>query len=620
MPTTVADLLVKVGADTTEAETKLAQFATGLEAIVGVGVAVTAALFEITKLTAEYGEQLEKTSQKTGISVENLSALAYAASLTDVGFEGLTTGLKFLNKNLDAAQNGAAKQVGTFLELGVAVKTSTGELKSTEQVLVDVAESFKNMEDGPEKVALAIQLFGRSGTQLIPFLNQGAAGLQALSEEAAKLGVVMGEDDAKASEQFNDDLRRLGQAAKGVGMAIGTDLMPYFQKFVDVLVDYAPAGIAVFNAGLLTIKQLAIDAAFKLQQMGVQAQLVISGGIFSKKDRDEAQATLDLLEKERASLKQAAVDEIAAGTATSKANLAAATSKKELAAQSAALKNAEAQEATGHDIVRKSMENQEKALSGLHTALSRYLSLQESSKSTLDSLAKQDLIDKLKEQTNLEDKLRIIRAEALNAPSDGLERQDKLKELIDLTNTFTGDTANAQDDVKRLAKSLTEDLRSAAQSTKDTAEKNIGVIRDVLKDGIVSASELAKSLDALKQIGPIPIQITGIQEALEAVLALQRGGGAKQTSKVQSFVNGTTPPPQAGGGGSQVIAPSGDTGAYGGSGGSSNTGTSSQPYIINNFTAPITTTDSLRTVVREEIAPQIDDLASVRWDYFGGGD
>ena len=70
------------------------------------------------------------------------------------------------------------------------------------------------MEDGAGKTALAIKLFGKSGADLIPLLNQGRAGIKELTDEAAKLGIVISTETAAKAEQFNDTLKNYRRPRK----------------------------------------------------------------------------------------------------------------------------------------------------------------------------------------------------------------------------------------------------------------------------------------------------------------------------------------------------------------------------------------------------------------------
>jgi hypothetical protein len=118
--------------------------------------------------------------------------------------------------------------------LGIAVTDSAGKLRPMDEVMMEVADRFASMENGAEKTALAIKLFGRSGSELIPFLNLGRAGLAELRKEAERLGIVMSDSDAAASDKFKDALVSLKASVQGVGMTIGKILIPAGQQIIDM--------------------------------------------------------------------------------------------------------------------------------------------------------------------------------------------------------------------------------------------------------------------------------------------------------------------------------------------------------------------------------------------------
>jgi hypothetical protein len=133
---------------------------------------------EAIESTNEYGEQVRIASQKTGVAVEELQALQAAAYLADIDVTELTSGLGKLSKNLQEVATGGKGPAATAMTaLGISATDATGKLRPMEDVMKDVAEKFATMEDGTTKTALAMDLFGRSGANLIPFLNEGRDGI-----------------------------------------------------------------------------------------------------------------------------------------------------------------------------------------------------------------------------------------------------------------------------------------------------------------------------------------------------------------------------------------------------------------------------------------------------------
>ena len=200
--------------------------------IAALGVGITALVLPVARV----GDEFFKLSQKTGVSVEALTALDYAAKLSDVSTEGLTKGLQRLSIALFDSRFEGAEGSKALQALGVAATDAHGQIRPTEQVLLDLAEKFADMPDGADKAALAIKLFGREGLNLIPFLNQGREGITALMEEAQRLGLVMSEDVARASEVFNDNLTRLSAIFEGVQRQIGAAVIPILADFTEQVI------------------------------------------------------------------------------------------------------------------------------------------------------------------------------------------------------------------------------------------------------------------------------------------------------------------------------------------------------------------------------------------------
>jgi hypothetical protein len=186
-------------------------------ALLALGTAIGAHSFaSAIKSTADFEDELGKLSQKTGITVASLSALKYAGDLSDVSMESLRVGLGQLAKNMADAQIGTGEAQSAFAALGIQVAGARGQLKPTEQQLLEIADKFAGMADGAGKTALAMKIFGRSGADLIPLLNEGRSGIEAMRKEAEHLGIVIRDEASAAARDFNDNLTRLKSALEGV--------------------------------------------------------------------------------------------------------------------------------------------------------------------------------------------------------------------------------------------------------------------------------------------------------------------------------------------------------------------------------------------------------------------
>lgn len=203
------------------------------------GTAIASGLFAIAQKTAAAADEVKKFERATGISQRTLTALSYAIQRWGGQQSDVDTGLRRLTKALSDADRGMAMYVDTFKSLGVKIHDTNYELKSVEQILPEIAEAFVKIENDTKKAALAQELFGRGGLKLVPLLNQGAKGLEELTERADKLGLMFSEKTSASAEQFQDSMLDLRSSIAGVTYALGTQLMPIIIPFIDKAVDIA---------------------------------------------------------------------------------------------------------------------------------------------------------------------------------------------------------------------------------------------------------------------------------------------------------------------------------------------------------------------------------------------
>jgi hypothetical protein len=236
----VRELLTKLGfsVDTAKVQ-QYNQAASRVVVTMGDMVAATrwavSQVWSFVTAAAGVGDMAVKTAQRVGISVAAVQELGYAADISGSSTEGLANGLKFLSRLTVDASTGGKDAVAAFTRLGVAVRGSDGQMRTTEAVFMDTAAGFAAMRDGGEKTALAIQLFGRSGTDLIPLLNAGRDGISALRAEAQRLGIVLDEQTAKAGEVLNDELTRLQTAMRGLSFDVGRTVIPTLRGLTEWL-------------------------------------------------------------------------------------------------------------------------------------------------------------------------------------------------------------------------------------------------------------------------------------------------------------------------------------------------------------------------------------------------
>lgn len=243
----------------------------GFAAVAVAAAAAGTALAFAVKGSIDRADGLSKAAQRIGVTTEALSRLEWAAKLSDVSLEQLSTGMQRLSRNMLDVSNGGGKQAATaFKALGISVTDASGKLRSSDEVFADIADRFSRMPDGAEKTALAMQLLGKSGAEMIPLLNSGKDGLKAMAEESDRLGNTLSTKTGRAAEAFNDSITRLQAGVAGMVNKIAEAALPTLNSLIETLTspgfmaamqDFAIAAIATAEA----IAQVFIGAhkAFK---------------------------------------------------------------------------------------------------------------------------------------------------------------------------------------------------------------------------------------------------------------------------------------------------------------------------------------------------------------------
>ena len=204
-----------------------------LAAIGTAATATTKALVSGANATAQYGDAIDKNSQKVGLSTKAYQEWDYAMQISGTSMENCAVGLKTLTNKVDDLKNGSSSATETFDKLGISLADVEG--KSREEVFSQVVSGLQNITDEAEKAAIANDLFGRSGQELLPMFNLTNEETQKLIEEANEYGMVMGSDAVDASAAFQDSLTKMQGTIAGVKNGILGGLLPGFTDVTDGL-------------------------------------------------------------------------------------------------------------------------------------------------------------------------------------------------------------------------------------------------------------------------------------------------------------------------------------------------------------------------------------------------
>jgi hypothetical protein len=211
-----------------------------------IGAAIAAVAVGATALVAKAinsADRLDELSQRVSLSTETLSAWGYTAVRSGSNLDTLTGAVEKFSKNVAAAVDGDSKMGKLFDALGIdVIDETTGKLRSIEQLLPQVADKFKRLKDPTLETALAMQLFGRSGGELMEFLNRGSDGIDALTARARELGIVIDGETAAAAAGFNDQVDDMQAAMTGLATKVAAELLPAMTEITAEFTDFASNG------------------------------------------------------------------------------------------------------------------------------------------------------------------------------------------------------------------------------------------------------------------------------------------------------------------------------------------------------------------------------------------
>lgn len=230
------------------------------KALVSVGKAAVKTVGEAAKA----GDEIDKMSQKLGLSRKGYQEWDFVLSQAGVDINSMQTGMKTMTNKIDAAKKGTDTAVAAFDKLGISVKDLEG--MSREDAFKAIVTSMQGMKDSTERAALANQLFGKSGQNLTPLFNTSAEATQQMIDKANELGMVMGDDAVDAGVKFQDQLAGLQHTFDATKNGIVSSLLP---------------GVTQAMSGLQKLMVGSEEGAKELQS-GVTAVITNIGTIFEK--------------------------------------------------------------------------------------------------------------------------------------------------------------------------------------------------------------------------------------------------------------------------------------------------------------------------------------------------
>ena len=276
MAGSLLDLFVKIGIDDKEAVSgieNISKKGAGLSKVLkGAGVAVGAlstaavalgtAFIKGVSETSAYGDEVDKMSQKIGLSTEGYQKWRYVLGQSGGNINNMQMGMKTL---ASAAYDGSE----AFEAIGISLEEA--QSLSTEQLFEKTITQLSEMEAGTERTALATDLFGRSATDIMPMLNGGAESIEELKKQAEDYGLILSQDAVNASVKFGDSVDLMQQTLGGMKNRMMSEFLPALTNVTDglaLLFTGDMSGLDDINDGITEFVDKIADAIPQIVEIG----------------------------------------------------------------------------------------------------------------------------------------------------------------------------------------------------------------------------------------------------------------------------------------------------------------------------------------------------------------
>ena len=230
--------------------------AAAMAAVAGAAVAAGKAFIESANDVAEWGNTIDKESQKMNMTAAGYQEWAFILEHAGASIDGMKTAMKKLTV---AAEEGN----DAFTALGISQEDLAN--MTPEETWNATIEALQQVTDEGERTALASELLGKGAVELAPLFNMTAEETAALKDQVYELGGVMSDDAVKAAAEYEDQLQNMQTALKGLKNNIMSQFLPGMSSVMSGL-----GKLFSGNGGLEEIQQGLEDITGKLSELSPQ--------------------------------------------------------------------------------------------------------------------------------------------------------------------------------------------------------------------------------------------------------------------------------------------------------------------------------------------------------------
>jgi hypothetical protein len=238
MANTIGSLVIDLVANTATFSTTLSKAYSDVEA--GVARIKTAfgglaevfsigGIADLTNNVLAFGDELQKSAAKTGLGAQAISELTFAAKQANIDLPELTSTFTKMEKSISDATTGTGTSKMAFDALGISLTQL--QALSPDQQFEEIANQISKLADPTDKARAALEIFGRSGADLLPLFEQGAQGIEEARQKAVDFGASLNADQLKRIADASAAVRDLRDSFDEMALSIVGKAAPGLTKF-----------------------------------------------------------------------------------------------------------------------------------------------------------------------------------------------------------------------------------------------------------------------------------------------------------------------------------------------------------------------------------------------------
>jgi hypothetical protein len=231
------------------------------------GGALVAGFTAAASRAIKFGDDLNKAAIKAGLGAKAISELAYAARMSDIDLNSLSTSLRRMQVALSEASTGAKGPNEALRALGLRIEELKG--LGADQQFEIIADRINQLEDPADRARAAVDLFGKAGADLLPLFEQGAEGIRAARQEAEKMGQSFSEKQIKALADADTAVKQLRASWEGFATSLTANAAPAISKILSLLHGDANG---VFGGGGNAVGSLSEQLKFAESRLALAVQ------------------------------------------------------------------------------------------------------------------------------------------------------------------------------------------------------------------------------------------------------------------------------------------------------------------------------------------------------------